>query len=230
MSWKRQGQPDGKYIPNVKANDAYHKSYVAMLKDDEEGYNSQCDTFNALINHVDIAEALTVELDENCHSPSTIDTDTPIGWSAIPINIIELENGTEHPTEDIYEPAPAWERPPGHAVQGIDAFKIMCHVNSLTEPATIAIGDSGAAPTLISQSFLNLLAMSKPRPRSRRKLKLLQLMGSAGCSKYVRLNLYFRSQLGPVCLKGVEAYVVKDMQANLIIGEDTQCAWQLHTI
>jgi hypothetical protein len=132
--------------------------------------------------------------------------------------------------EDVYEPAPAWERPPGHALQGIDAFKIMCHINSLKEPATVAIGDSGAVPTLILQSFLNLLTMSKPRPQSGRKLKLLQLTGSAGCSEYVRLNLYFRSQLGPVCLKGIEAYVVKDMQANLIIGEDTQCAWQLHTI
>ena len=33
-----------------------------------------------------------------------------------------------------------------------------------------------------------------------------------------------------VCLKGVEAYVVKGMEANLLIGEDTQLAWQLHTI
>jgi hypothetical protein len=31
-----------------------------------------------------------------------------------------------------------------------------------------------------------------------------------------------------VCLKGVEAYVIKDMEANLIISEDTQKAWQLH--
>jgi hypothetical protein len=29
---------------------------------------------------------------------------------------------------------------------------------------------------------------------------------------------------------GVEAYVVKGMEANLLIGEDTQLAWQLHTI
>jgi len=33
-----------------------------------------------------------------------------------------------------------------------------------------------------------------------------------------------------VCLKGVEAYVVKDMKADMLIGEDTQRAWQLHTI
>jgi hypothetical protein len=156
-----------------------------MLKDNEEGYNSQCNTFNALIDHVDIAEALTVKLDEFCHSPSTIDTDTPIGWSAIPVNIIELENGTERPTEDIYEPAPARERPPGHIIQGINAFKIMCHINSLKEPATVAIGDSGTAATLILQSFLNSLTMSKPRPWSGCKLKLLQLTGSTGCSEYV---------------------------------------------
>jgi hypothetical protein len=48
--------------------------------------------------------------------------------------------------------------------------------------------------------------------------------------QYVRLNLYFCSQLGPVCLKGVEAYVVKDLEANMLIGKDMQSAWQLHLI
>jgi hypothetical protein len=107
---------------------------------------------------------------------------------------------------------------------------VSCHVNSLKEPAAIVIGDSGAAPTLISQRFLESLKFSKPRPQAGQKLKLLQLTGSAGCSEYVRLNLYFRSQLGPVCLKGVEAYMVKDMEANMLIGEDMQRAWQLHII
>jgi hypothetical protein len=49
-------------------------------------------------------------------------------------------------------------------------------------------------------------------------------------SQTVWLNLFFRSQIGPVCLKGVEAYVVKDMKADMLIGEDTQRAWQLHII
>jgi hypothetical protein len=55
-------------------------------------------------------------------------------------------------------------------------------------------------------------------------------MGTTVCSEYVPLDLYFYSQLGIIWLKGVEAYIVKDMQANLLIGEDTQRAWQLHTI
>jgi hypothetical protein len=84
--------------------------------------------------------------------------------------------------------------------------------------------------TLISHEFLKSLAVLKPKPRTGHKLKLIQLTGSAGCSEYVKLNLYFRSQLGPVRLKGVEAYVVKGMEANLLISEDTQLAWQLHTI
>ena len=103
-------------------------------------------------------------------------------------------------------------------------------MNNLKELPAIVIGDSGAAPTLISQGFLDNLKLSKPRPHAGHKLKLLQLTGSAGCSEYVQLDLYFRSQLGPVCLKGIEAYVVKDMEANMLIGEDTQLAWRLHTI
>ena len=87
----------------------------------------------------------------------------------------------------------------------------------------------GAVLTLISETFLKSLKWSKPKPRTGKKLKLLELTGSVKCSEYVRLNLYFRSQFGPVCLKGVEAYVVKGMQANMIIGEDTQVPWQLHT-
>jgi hypothetical protein len=103
-------------------------------------------------------------------------------------------------------------------------------VNALREPAVTVIGDSGAAPTLISDKFLKSLTASKPKPRTGNKLKLLQLTRSAECSEYVKLDLYFQSQLGPVRLKGVEAYIVKGMDANLLIGKDTQLAWQLHTI
>ena len=83
---------------------------------------------------------------------------------------------------------------------------------------------------LISSSFLSKLMRTRPKAYTGQKLKLIQLTGSAGCSKYVKLDLYFRSQLGPVCFKGVEVYVVKGMEANMLIGEDTQLAWQLHTI
>ena len=114
-------------------------------------------------------------------------------------------------------------------MKGIDTFKLHCHVNSLREPATIVIGDLGAVPTLISSNFLSKLTQFRPKACTGQKLKLIQLTGCTRYSKYVKLDLYFRSQLGPVCFKGVEAYVIKGMEANMLIGEDTQLAWQLHT-
>ena len=151
-------------------------------------------------------------------------------WISLLANLTSTSEELDKSAEGIYEPTPAWERPAGHAVQGIDAFKIQCHVNCLKEPAVLVVGDLGVAPMLISKNFLDCLQFSNPKPHTGRKLKLLQLTGSAGCSEYVRLNLYFRSQIRPVCLKGIEAYVVKDMKADMLIGEDTQRAWQLHII
>ena len=49
-------------------------------------------------------------------------------------------------------------------MQGIDTFKVLCHVNSLNELAAIVVGDSGATLTLISQEFLQSLTATKPKP------------------------------------------------------------------
>ena len=93
--------------------------------------------------------------------------------------------------EDVYEPARAWEWPAGHSVRGVDAFKLHCHVNSLKELAVIMIGNSGAAPMLISSTFLSKLTRTRPKAHTGQKLKLIQLTGSASCSEYVKLDLYF---------------------------------------
>jgi hypothetical protein len=233
-SWRSHGHPEGKIVPTNKVNDAYHKSYIAMLEDDDDNYEVHFANFNECLDTSTHVEALLVETSSNNEFPDIGETDEPMqkadGWATLPINMLDLEKEVEQPSEDVYKPSPVWERPAGHAVQGIDAFKLLCHVNSLKEPAAIVVSDLGVAPTLISQKLLESLKVLKPRPRAGRKLKLLQLTGSAGCSEYIRLNLYFCSQLGPVCLKGVEAYVVKDMEANMLIGKDAQQAWQLHII
>ena len=222
-------------MPANKTSDAYHKSYVAMLKEDDDSYDSYCTTYNTLIDEATSADVLTTEVDDDLPSvsadyPSTPSEPAEASWTSLPVNLADAKDDMDVPAEGVYEPTPAWERPAGHAVQGIDTFKVQCHVNCFKEPATPVVGDSGTAPTLISKGFLDRLQFSKPKPRAGRKLKLLQLTGSAGCSEYIQLNLFFRSQIGPVCLKGVEAYVVKDMKADMLIGEDTQRAWQLHII
>ena len=192
-----------------------------MIDSDEEEYEAQNATFLAALDAKCPSEALAAKVflasEESSHS-----------WEELVINIASAKM-LHLPEEDIYEPTRIWEWLAGHAVQGINAFKLCCHVITMKEPAAVVIGDSGAAPTLISQKFLENLQASKPKRRGGAKLKLIQLTGSVKCSEYVKLDLYFQSQLGPVCFKRVEAYVVKDMEANLIV-EDMQLAWQLHTI
>ena len=234
-SWRSQGWPPGKNPSANETSNAYHKSYIAMLEEDDDSYDLYCATYNMLVDEATSTDILTAEVDKDMpstpadYSPTLSDS-AEASWTSLLVNLTDAKDDMDMPAEGVYEPTPAWERPAGHAVQGIDVFKVQCHINCFKEPATPVVGDSGAAPTLISKGFLDCLQFSKPKPRAGQKLKLLQLTGSAGCSEYVWLNLFFRSQIGPVCLKGVEAYVVKDMKADMLIGEDTQRAWQLHII
>ena len=229
---------------NNKANDTYHKSYVAMVEGNESEYEVRCASFYEIIDNNTLNETVATETyivryenlgntgldikNRNDDSPS-LESNHENYWASLQVNTADMDSMLL-PKEGVYEPPQIWERPAGHAVKGVDAFKLRCDVNTLRELAVTVIGDSRAAPTLISDKFLKSLMASKPKPRTGNKLKLLQLTGSAECSEYVKLDLYFRSQLGPVRLKGVKAYVVKGMDMNLLIGKDTQLAWQLHTI
>jgi hypothetical protein len=56
-----------------------------------------------------------------------------------------------------------WDKPPGLAVRGVDTFKLLCSVNDPHKEPAVVVGDSGAAPTLISEEFLTWLTLSKPR-------------------------------------------------------------------
>jgi hypothetical protein len=98
-------------------------------------------------------EALAVDVEPEARLPSNSnETLTHLehlesNWSRLPVNLFELEDPSEKPSEDIFEPSPIWEQPPGCAIQGIDAFKVYCHINRLKELAVLAVGDLGAAPT-----------------------------------------------------------------------------------
>lgn len=202
-----------------------------MLQGDNENCSVYCDTYYATVDTLTLVEALTVQTVVMADHSQTAPYKAAEGaWTSLEANIAELESANESRFEDIYQPKPVWQRPAGHAARGIDAFKVLCQVNCLKEAAAVVVGNSGAALTLISEWFLKDLKWSKLKPRQGQKLELIQLTGSTGSSEYVKLKLYFRSQFGPVCLKGVEAYVVKDMTANMLIGEDMQLAWQLNSI
>ena len=160
-----------------------------MLEEDDPSYDTYCASYNALVDSVGPVDVFIAETSEAC---ARQDDDSPMfpeaienSWISLPVNLAEASEDPDKPATGVYKLSPAWERPAGHAMQGIDTFKIQCHVNSLKEPAVAVIGDSGATPMLISKDFLDRLKLSEPRPRAGRKLKLLQLTGSARCSEYV---------------------------------------------
>ena len=181
---------------------------MAMLEDDDNDFDKHCAMFHALLDTDQTAETFIVEYVCNeTKAPETsgeaethvllaaehTSSESPeeTTWVTLPVNAVESEDQVERLAEDIYKPTRTWEQPAGHGVKGIDAFKLHCHVNSLKEPAAIVIGNSGTAPMLISLSFLSKLMRTRPKAHMGQKLKLIQLTGSAGCSEYVKLDLYF---------------------------------------
>ena len=137
-----------------------------MLQGDEEACSTQCDSYYAMVDTFTTVESLIVETtvepeeysrERNDTSSKDADWDVPFlvdeaSWRNLEVKLSEKESTTAQ-FEDVYQPNPVWQRPPGQAVQGVDAFKLRCHVNCLKEPAAVVVGDSGAAPTLISEKF-----------------------------------------------------------------------------
>ena len=122
-SWRKLGSGKEKPKPNSKMNKLYHKSYIAMIDSNDDEYDAQCATFLAALDSDLPTETPAAEvflaIEERSQS-----------WEELAVNVIDTE--TLHlPEEDIYEPTRIWERPAGHAVRGVDAFKLHCHINTL---------------------------------------------------------------------------------------------------
>jgi hypothetical protein len=196
------------------ATTAYLAAYSAVVELEDVSLEDL-----AIDDSQDVSDVVEDELEFNLPDDSYHEC----YWHEVQTATLSKDRGNE------YAPEPSTRRPPGMAALGTDALKIRCHVNSRKEKAIEAIGDSGAAITLVSKQYLESLVYSKPRWRKGLKLNLIHITGEASCLGYVKLDLHLTSQLGPVLLTGVEAYVVDGMRSELLIGEDTQRAWQLHT-
>ena len=109
-----------------------------MLKEDDDSYDSYCATYNTLVDKAASTDVLTTKVNEDMPSaladyPSMPSEPAEASWTSLPVNLADAKDDTDVPAEGVYEPTPAWERPAGHAVQGIDAFKVQCHVNCFKE-------------------------------------------------------------------------------------------------
>jgi hypothetical protein len=118
-------------------------------------------------------------------------------------------------------------RPPGCSFLGARATETQCSVNGMNDFITVII-DSGSDITLISEKVLKKL-LKQPQIITGQKISLIQVTGRSIITGYVSLELYFHTTAGPVKIF-VEAYVVKGMSADFILGNDFADQYSLSII
>lgn len=123
---------------------------------------------------------------------------------------------------------PLMARPPGTAFLGTSASVVPARIGSmLANPRKIII-DSGSDITLISADTFNGLE-SKPKLKTGQKINLVQITGKATINGFIQTIIYFDTDKGPVAMP-IEAYVVKGMNADFILGNDFADQYRLSII
>jgi hypothetical protein len=77
----------------------------------------------------------------------------------------------------------------------------------------------------MSEEFWRFLGL--PKPKEGIRMSLYHLTGQAKVLGYVKCSLYMVSAEGEVVRFDLEAYVVRNMQVPLLLGEDFQSAYEL---
>ena len=109
-------------------------------------------------------------------------------------------------------------RPPGCSFLGAHAMETSGSLNDPEAKSIPIIIDSGSDITLISQKTID--QMTKPaKIRTGQRIKLIQVTGNTTITGYITVDIYFETKEGPVLIK-VDAYVVKGMSAQFILGND----------
>ncbi|KAF8170049.1 hypothetical protein K438DRAFT_1614453, partial [Mycena galopus ATCC 62051] len=111
--------------------------------------------------------------------------------------------------------------PPGFGSLGVRALHIKVSVGS---PDALPIKgrlDSGADITLMSEDYYNSIP-GLPKPREGLRMKLYALTSEAKVLGYIRFPIYSMSTDSVLISFEVEAYVVRNMRVELLLGEDFQ--------
>ena len=70
-SWRSQGRPQGRNASANKTSETYHKSYITMLEEDDDSYDSYCTMYNTLIDEATSTDILVAEVNEDMLSTLT---------------------------------------------------------------------------------------------------------------------------------------------------------------
>ena len=134
------------------------------------------------------------------------------------INTVSYTTQVQEGNDELIELRKHLARPPGCSFLGAKATEAYASINDVNGKPIPVIVDSGSDITLISQKTLDQM-LKAPKVRIGQRIKLIQVTGKAIITGYVILDLIFRTPSGPVQMN-VEAYVVKGMSADFILGND----------
>lgn len=134
------------------------------------------------------------------------------------INITSFAAQTQEDDGELIELHKHLARPPGCSFLGAKATETYASINEIDAKPISVIIDSGSDITLISQKTLDQM-LKAPKVRVGQRIKLIQVTGKAIITGYVILDLIFKTSQGPVRIN-VEAYVVKGMSAEFILGNN----------
>ena len=98
------------------------------------------------------------------------------------------------------------------------ATEAYASINSLDAKPIPVIINSGSDIMLISQGTLDQM-LKAPRVRVGQQIKLIQVTGKTVITRYVILDLTFKTPQGPIQMN-VEAHIVKGISADFILGND----------
>jgi len=121
-------------------------------------------------------------------------------------------------TSEVIQLRPVAGRPPSTTFLGAQPSKATIRLNSPDGPSAQIIIDSGSNISLISSKLLEQL-QPPPKPKEGQNIKINQVTSRSSTTQYVPLDIYFETERELVAMR-IEAYVVKDMNAPLILGNN----------
>ena len=151
--------------------------------------------------------------------------------------VVDTDSLTNEPVkrkglERIFEPGRVFPAIKGHSLPegmgslGTKALHMQAKIGSLKSDSIRAQLDSGADITLISEEFWKSM-INAPRLREGMKMKLYHLTGGAKVLGYIKTELYALARDESIVSFKLEAYVVRNMNMSILLGEDFQTTYEL---
>ena len=119
---------------------------------------------------------------------------------------------------EVIQLKPVAGQPPSTIFLGAQPSKATVRLDLPDGPQTQIVINSGSNITLVSTKLLDQLP-TLPKPKEGQSIKINRVTRQSSTSQYVTLYIHFETSGKSVSVR-LEAYIVKDMNAPIILGND----------